>query len=614
MIFPGQNLTIQILAVGDLWGATPAEVRAVHGKYVADEQRVFREEVLGSTMGLISMNATCTTVSLSLPVLAEPSLLVRMFPDNVCDMKHSLVLRIKFTTSCPPGFVLSCNSCQCDERLQQFTGVFCDINQQTIQHTGNIWVGYHNKSGLIIHSSPCPFDYCINRRDVIFDLNNTDLQCDHDRSGHLCGRCSSGLSEVLGGTSECKKCSNAYLALLIPFSLAGIALLVFLFLLRLTVDYGTLSGLIFFANIVEVNRAVFIPNGHTNILSVFIAWLNLDFGIETCFYDGMDAYGKTWLQFVFPFYIWALCGFIIFLSSRSIRVTRLLGSNPVAVLATLFLLSYLKVFRTIIAAFSVTVLQYRDESSRVWLLDGNIEMESGKHVALFLFALLVFVVLFIPYTLLLLFDQWLQRFSHWRILSWANNTKLRAFLDTYPAPYKARHRYWTGLLLLFRIILAVVNAFGVAYDRSYSFKLFAIVGVVFFCLFWVGRVYRKWPLYLLETSFFVNLGLLALSIYHVHASEKYEESDKAPYFNASISIALITFVGILIYHLFMIFRQSKLVSSVTVHVKNKLHTNDESVQLTSDDPDVTTPQQKPIITSTVVELREPLLDDSDAQY
>ena len=30
----------------------------------------------------------------------------------------------------------------------------------------------------------------------------------------------------------------------------------------------------------------------------------LDLGIETCFYDGMDAYVKTWLQFVCPIYIW----------------------------------------------------------------------------------------------------------------------------------------------------------------------------------------------------------------------------------------------------------------------------------------------------------------------
>ena len=195
-IFPGQNMTIKILAVGQLWGATPAEIRAVPGNFKETaeteffdyDKSVYREEVLGSTLWLSSVNATCTTITHNLHA-AELSLLVRMFPDNVCDMKDSLVLRVTFTTSCPPGFALSSNSCQCDERLQQFTGVFCDINQQTIQHTGSIWVGYHNKTGLIIHSSPCPFDYCINGKEVIFHLNNTDVQCDHNRSGHLCGQC-----------------------------------------------------------------------------------------------------------------------------------------------------------------------------------------------------------------------------------------------------------------------------------------------------------------------------------------------------------------------------------------------------------------------------------------
>ena len=40
-----------------------------------------------------------------------------------------------------------------------------------------------------------------------------------------------------------------------------------------------------------------------NILTVFIAWVNLDFGFETCFYDRMDGYAKTWLQLVFPSHI-----------------------------------------------------------------------------------------------------------------------------------------------------------------------------------------------------------------------------------------------------------------------------------------------------------------------
>jgi len=49
-----------------------------------------------------------------------------------------------------------------------------------------------------------------------------------------------------------------------------------------------------------------LPVESIDVFSVFIAWLNLDIGIETCFYDEMTAYSKTWLQFVFPVYIWLL--------------------------------------------------------------------------------------------------------------------------------------------------------------------------------------------------------------------------------------------------------------------------------------------------------------------
>jgi len=110
------------------------------------------------------------------------------------------------------------------------------------------------------------------------------------------------------GTSQCKQCTNIHLLLLIPFALMGLALVFFLLVSKLTVATGTLSGLVFYANVVGVNRTTFIPVESTDIISVFIniAWLNLDFGVETCFYKGMDAYSKTWLQFVFPVYIWVI--------------------------------------------------------------------------------------------------------------------------------------------------------------------------------------------------------------------------------------------------------------------------------------------------------------------
>ena len=84
----------------------------------------------------------------------------------------------------------------------------------------------------------------------------------------------------------------------------GVALVFLLLVCKLTVATGMLNGLVFYANVVGVHRTIFLPVESTDAFSIFIALLNLDFVIETCFYDGMDAYSKTWLQFVFPLYIW----------------------------------------------------------------------------------------------------------------------------------------------------------------------------------------------------------------------------------------------------------------------------------------------------------------------
>ena len=116
-------------------------------------------------------------------------------------------------------------------------------------------------------------------------------------------------------------------------------------LLNLTVAQGTLNGLILYANILHSNRAIFFPDGHSSPATVFIAWINLDLGIETCFFSGMNAYIKTWLQLVFPVYIWAIVLTIIILSHYDTLAAKLFRRHAVKVLATLFLLSYAKLQR-----------------------------------------------------------------------------------------------------------------------------------------------------------------------------------------------------------------------------------------------------------------------------
>ena len=182
-------------------------------------------------------------------------------------------------------------------------------------------------------------------------IDNPDMQCDLNHSGLLCGACAANHSLMLG-SSQCQVCPNTYLALLLPFAAAGVALVVFLTSLRVTVATGILNSVILCVNILQVKRKLFFPPNISNPLTVFIAWVNLDLGFKTCFYDGLDAYALTWLQFAFPLYVWLTIASIIIISRYSITMSKLIGSNPVAVLATLLLMSYTKILKIIIEVYS----------------------------------------------------------------------------------------------------------------------------------------------------------------------------------------------------------------------------------------------------------------------
>ena len=134
------------------------------------------------------------------------------------------------------------------------------------------------------------------------------------------------------------------------FALAGVALIATISLFQLIVSVGTLHGLFFYAklNIIQANHQAFFPRATINFFTVFISWLNLDIGIETCFYDGMDIYAYSWFQFLFPFYLWLLVGCIVLLCRYFQSIAKRLGQNPVAVLATLFLMSYSKILSAVI--------------------------------------------------------------------------------------------------------------------------------------------------------------------------------------------------------------------------------------------------------------------------
>ena len=410
----------------------------------------------------------------------------------------------------------------------------------------------------------------------------------------LCGGCKENYSLVLG-TSQCKQCTNSHLVLLIPFAMMGVALVFLLFVCKLTVAAGTLSGLVFYANIVGMNHTTFLPVKSNDVLSVFLAWINLDLGIETCFFNGMDAYSYTWLQFAFPVYVFALVVLMILIGHYSQRFANLLGSNPVSVLATLILLSYTKILRTLITAVYFTYLKYPTYTKEVWLYNANMDYFAANHLSLFLVAVIIFIVLFFPYTLLLLVGQWLQAMSHLRFFSWVN--RLKPFLDSYHAPYKSRHRYWPGLLLALCFVLLLVFAFNPQQDPSINLlAILVVAGILQLWAWGSGGVYKSWCLDALEGSFVLNMSILAAATYHV----KHSGGDQRAAGYTSVTIALVTFIAILAYHIFQQIRRTKLWKKMPK--LNELKTK-QAVK------EMNTPLNDLSESGRFDELREPWLED-----
>ena len=541
-VYPGETFHVSVVAFGQRNAIVPAKIR---GRLSSPYVQIL-EPILGNLNPLQYFQAalnSCTILNYTVFSLLQPVL--QLYADGPCStFNNGLDLKLHMNLTCPPGFNLSEieRSCVCNQRLAKYTN-HCDITDGlgriTRSSHDQFWVGYDNESNALILHPHCPFDYCVSHT-VDFPLNNTDLQCAYNRSGLLCGACKKGYSLVLG-TSQCKQCTNIHHVLIIPFALMGLALVFFLLVSKLTVPTGTLSGLVFYANIVGVNRTLFVPVESTDILSVFIAWLNLDFGFETCFYKGMDAYRKTWLQFVFPVYIWVIVGLIILASHFSRRFTKLLGNNPVSVLATLILLSNTKILRNLIAALYVTYLEYPTYNRGVWLYDANIDYLSIKHIPLFVLAVLVFLFLFVPYTLLLLFGQWLQAISHLRLFAWVNSARLKIFMDSYHAPYKARYRYWPGLMLVVRFILLLVFALNPQQDPSINLLAILVgTGILQLWAWSSGGVYKNRYLDALEGSFALNLNILAGYTIYINLSG----GNQLAVGYTSVTIALVTFIGI----------------------------------------------------------------------
>lgn len=590
---PGQMIHVGVICVDQLRQPKPCTVRSES------------ESARGESIKKI---AHCEQLTYTVVRKYQNVSLIRFSGRIFCKNDNWNTLEVHINIEeCPVGFQLSDHQCQCDSRISgQLNQPNCDINTNLIEiHSGG-WFSY--SGGLLRVHKTCPFNYCSLNRSGIHP-SFPDAQCRHQHSGILCGGCVSNSSIILGSW-KCRACYDSakysYIWLTLLMALAGIVLVIFLFLLKTTVSSGTTNGLIFYANILSFSGLLDHPLCSIPApLRVFLSWINLDFGIEVCFYSGMDVYQKTWLQFVFPFYIWLLVGVILAVCHHSPTIMKLMGRRNIEVLATLFLLSYSKLLKTILTSLSFTdvMIARADDTSdelqphRVWFYDGNVDFLGDDHLQLFIVSLVFLTFLFLPYTLLLLLGQ-LMRFIPNKRLGFLQSSSVTSILDAYHAPYTKHHRYWTGLGLSIRCLL--FSLFAVSVNVRTNLLWITLAVTIIFLIKNISKtsVYRKKIASWFEDVCLVNLGILS-SVLLYNGSYCF-------ILTVSCSVSFLIFVLLISYHFHLELRRNEVYRWCVKKAKNVFFKMSRH-HLSSTAATSQTEGSK--ISTTFLELRESLLDN-----
>ena len=275
--------------------------------------------------------------------------------------------------------------------------------------------------------------------------------------------CKPGLSTSFG-SPRCIKCPTNWLVIIVIASIvAGVAIVIFILVLNMTVAVGTLNGILFYAHIVANAETYFFAFLTPNIVTVFISWLNLDIGFDVCLFEGLNPLIKPLTQLAFPAYIILLVIIVIVASECSSKFARIIGKgNTVAVLATMILLSYAKFLNSVLGSIYLLYFRPAYGSRKVHLssIGSSVTALNNETYNFIIYATFLIVVCILiillgtAYIALIFFWQCFTPYQDKVLCKLVKYQKLRHFIEPYHHNiiYNAKNRYWTGLLLFICVI------------------------------------------------------------------------------------------------------------------------------------------------------------------
>ena len=458
-------------------------------------------------------------------------------------------------TPCPLGFDINDDGfCNCDKFLLSVSEHFkstITCTGTTISLPSNAWFGV-SLSNKQAFSFVCHHGYC--SLTAKYNALKTDSLCLDERKGIMCGTCSNTFSTVFG-SDKCLHCSNIWLITIVGYAVAGLLLVLMLFVLEMTVSSGILGGLVFFANMCIVNEhdRILSDSAYIRPFSIALSLLNLNLGFPLCFYNGMNTVMKVGLQFVFPIYLWVLVLLLVIGSRFSTRLTSLIVENSVQVLATLFQFSFAKLLSTITMVFTSAEVYSTSKSSELqsrtmWFYDGNVGYLKEGHLVLFILAAITTSLFIVPYLTITCCASKLVRFR--------KSHHVRPLIDAYHGPYKANCGYWLGVRQ-FLIVVSYGLYAGLRGTRPLLLISLQTIGVAVFMIVQSHLKPFKNKLVGLLDMWFVLL-LFTLDIMVAMFLHESKITMGSPYVTGILGVYLVTVAIVVIYHVLSAIRCTRL--------------------------------------------------------
>ena len=171
--------------------------------------------------------------------------------------------------------------------------------------------------------------------------------------------------------------------------------------------------------------------------------------------------------------------------------------------------------------------------------------------------------------------------------------KVKPFLDAYGGPYKDNYQFWVGLLLVARLfIILFVSLFSNSKESILTFTI-SIAAILLAISTALNGVYKNWYLNVLQTWFLLTII--------VHCSAALNDN---AFLGTVVAVAVtfFIFVGIIIFHIHLKYKNSKPVRSLLVRISSSLRSNKDQDEVANN----------PIKTIDATDIRERFVDSTES--